>query len=140
MSPSAIPVKFGGSGIQCTGSNLGHNYSFVVTVERTKLSHFMQDRGSSEYMVTEREAFIGIQSLPGPCPKCGEGRFGTERCEKCGFQELDDPHWPYEIWCPVCKSEVKEPQEQVYADLNIYKFHCPDCGHEFLSEYYEKVK
>ena len=90
-------------------------------------------------MVTEREAFIGIQGLPGPCPKCQTQRFGTERCENCGFQELDDPHWPYERWCPVCESEAKKYGEPVYAPLDLYNFRCKACGHEFVAEYHEKV-
>ena len=88
-------------------------------------------------MVTEREAFIAIRELSGPCPKCQQDKFGTERCRNCGFRELDDPHWPYEVWCPVCESEVKEHGEQVHGDF--YKFRCNECGREFVAEYYEKV-
>ncbi len=88
-------------------------------------------------VVTEREAFAGIQQLPGPCPGCGETRFGTERCKRCGFQELDDPHWPYEVWCPVCGDEVKRHGRRVYGDH--YNFKCPGCGHEFVREYHKKV-
>jgi len=71
--------------------------------------------------LTEREAFRGLQSLPGPCPECGKERFGTERCKNCGFQELDDPNWPYEQWCPICESLMKQSKR---------KLRCPKCGHE----------
>ena len=86
--------------------------------------------------VTEREAFEGIQGLFGPCPKCGTERCGTERCKSCGFQELDDPHWPYERWCPVCESQMTKG-EPFDEELNLYNFTCPNCGKQTVSEWHE---
>lgn len=89
-------------------------------------------------MVTEREAFLGIQGLFGPCPTCGTERCGIERCKKCGYQELDDPYWPYERWCVICGSEMMRG-EVFDHDLNLHNFSCSNCGNTAVIEWHEKV-